>query len=209
VIRSGTALLCTVLVLTGCGAERAVTAKQRRAGVGTGGRIPASLLAGVRPIGRGPRFQPPISGGVPGRCEPTLGPRDAAHIEVFGANRVVLLAAGIGTGAPRHLTDGRLSEARCFGAVVTLDPTGIVYFRVGAGLTLGTVFSAWGQTLTPTRVASFSGGRAFVYVDGQLRRGAPAAVALRSGAEIVVEIGPHVPPHRRFVFPRPPSSHLR
>jgi hypothetical protein len=215
VSRSAAALLGVTLLLAGCGAGRAAPAKQRRAGVGVdlgvtlGGQIPASLLAGVRPIGRGPRFQPPISGAVPGRCERALGRRLAAHIEVFGANQVILLAAGIGTTAPRDFSDGRLVHARCFGDVVTLDPTGIVYFRAGASLTLGTVFRAWGEPLTATRVASFSGGRTATYVDGRAWRGAPSAVPLTSGAEIVVESGPHVPPHRRFVFPPPPSPRMR
>jgi hypothetical protein len=212
-------LLCAALLLAGCGAGRAAPAKLRRAGVGTrvetrvgiasGGRIPASLLAGLRRIGRGPRFQPPLTGAVSGRCDPTLGPRAAAHIEVFGANQVVLLPAGIGTAAPRRFMEGRLVEARCFGNAVTLDPTGIVYFRAGAGLKLGTVFRAWGEPLTATRVASFTGGRASTYVDGRSWHGPPAALPLTAGAEIVIEIGPHVPPHRRFVFPPAPSPRMR
>jgi hypothetical protein len=207
-MRRELALLGAAAVLAGCGAGRTAPAKQRRAGVATTLRIPASLRSGLRPIGRGPRFQPPIRGLVPGRCESVLGARDAAHIEVFGGNRVVLIAAGVGTGPPRELTEGRVREARCFGAVVTLDPTGIVYFRAGSRLTLGTVFSAWGEPLTATRVASFS-GRTAVYVGGRLWRRAPTAVPLRAGAEIVVESGPYVPPHRRFVFPQQPSSRLR
>jgi hypothetical protein len=178
-------------------------------GVWVGGKIPASLLAGVRPIGRGPRFQPPISGTVPGRCQRKLGVRLAAHIEVFGANRVVLLAAGIGSAAPREFRDGRLTEAGCFGDLVTLDPTGVVFFRAHSGVTLGTVFRAWGQPLTPTQVASFRGGNTQTYVDGKLWHRAPSAVPLTSGAEIVVEIGPHVPPHRHFVFAPSPSPRTR
>jgi len=195
------------VLLASCGGGAAAPAKQRRAGVGIGGKIPASLLAGERPIGRGPRFQPPDAGHVIGRCESTLGRRRAAHIEVFAANKVVLLAAGIGTGPRRDFTDGRLTRAGCFGALVTLDPTGTVYFAALAHLTLADVFKAWGQTLTSRRVASFTGGRTTVYVDGIRWRGAPGGVPLRSGAEVVIEIGPHVPPHKRFVFaPQPPAS---
>jgi hypothetical protein len=150
-----------------------------------------------------------VAGSVPGRCERSLGVRAAAHIEVFGANQVVLLAAGIGTGAPRELRDGRLTRARCFGDVVTLDPTGIVYFREGTGVTLGTVFRAWGEPLTATRVASFTGGRTLTYVDGREWHGSPSALPLTSGAEIVVEIGPHVPPHRHFTFTPLPSRRMR
>jgi hypothetical protein len=122
---------------------------------------------------------------------------------------VVLLAAGIGTTSRREFRGGWLTAAGCFGDVVTLGPTGTVYFRPDAHLTLGTVFRAWGEPLTATRVASFSGGRTATYVDGRTWHGPPSAVPLISGAEIVVEIGPHVPPHRRFVFPPAPSSRMR
>ena len=210
--RSAAALLCVAMVLAGCGAGRAAPAKQRshtvRVGVDLEGGIPASLRAGLRPIGRGPRFQPPITGAVPGRCEPTLGRRAAAHIEVFGANQVVLVPAGIGAAPSRSFTDGSLTEARCFGDVVTLEP-GTAYFRPNSRVTLGTVFRAWGEPLTTTRVASFTGGRTATYVDGRAWHGDPTAVPLTSGAEIVVEIGPHVPPHRRFVFVPPPSPRMK
>ncbi len=209
--RSAATVLCAGVLLAGCGAGQAAPAKQQRAGVGVdrGGGIPRSLLLAARPIGHGPRFQPPVTGTPTGRCEPTLGRRLAAHIELFGANKVVLLAAGIGTAPPREHRAGRITSARCFGDVVSLDPTGTVYFRPGTGVTLGTVFQAWGQALSASRVASFSGGKTLTYVGGRLWRGAPAAVPLSSGAEIVVEIGPRVPPHRRFVFSQPPSAQMR
>jgi hypothetical protein len=173
------------------------------------GGIPSSLLAGVRPIGRGPRFQPPLRGPVVGACSAQLGRRVQAHIEVFGANRVVLLAPGIGTRAPRRIADGRLTQARCFGAIVTLDPTGIVYFRPGTALTVGDLFSAWGQPLTRTRIASFNGPAVQVYVNGQPSSLSPRSVPLARDAEIVLEIGPHVPPHSHFTFPPRPSPELR
>ncbi|MCL2418723.1 MAG: hypothetical protein FWD04_05490 [Conexibacteraceae bacterium] len=198
--------LAATLGLAGCGSGSVPVAKQRRA---TGG-IPPGLLSEARPIGRGPRFQPPLSGPVPGDCLTRLGRREQAHIELFGANRVVLLAAGIGTRAPREFSDGRLVRAACFGDLVTLDPTGTVYFRPGTRLTVGDLFTAWGQPLTTTRIASFSGGgRVRVYVDGHLRPGSPRAVPLSADAEIVLEVGPRVPPHSRFTFPRRPSPELR
>lgn len=199
-------LLAGVAVLVaGCGASprlKAPTPRHRTRG------IPRSLLAEVRPIGRGPRFQPPVRGQVTGVCMSRLGNRLQAHIELFGANRVVLLATGIGTRAPRRLADGRLSHARCFGAIVTLDPTGIVYFRPGERLTLGDLFRAWGQPLSDRRIASFTGGRVRVYVNGHPRAGAPAAVPLGNGAEIVLEIGARVPPHSHFSFPAWPAAGL-
>ncbi len=201
-MRRALALLAALLLLlAGCGARPAA---QRRAS-----GIPSSLLAAARPIGRGPRFQPPAGTGVTGPCRTPLGRRQQAHIELFGANRVVLLAAGIGTRPPRRIRDGRLTQARCFGAIVTLDPTGIVYFRPGARLTVGELFAAWDQRLGARRIASFTGGRVRVYVNGRRSASSPATVSLTQDAEIVLEVGPRVPPHSHFSFPAAPLSGLR
>lgn len=166
--------------------------------------IPAALLRQARPIGRGPRFHPPASGPVPGPCTPTLGARTYAHVEVFAANRVVIVPAGIGVGAPWRMVDGRVRAARCYGALVSLEPTGVVLVRRGLRLTLTDLFRAWGQPLAPRRVASFTapaaGGGSVVFVDGHRRYGAPGAVPLSPRAEIVIEIGPRVPPHASYAF---------
>ena len=166
--------------------------------------IPRALLSQARPIGAGPRFHPPATGPVSGTCTPGLGPRDGVHVEVFAANRVLLLPAGIGTKPPRDVLDGRVTQARCYGQLVTLDPTGVVLVRPGAQLTLGALFRSWGQPLSPARLASFSapaGTRVTVFVDGRAWPGAPAAVPLTRHAEIVLEVGPHVPPHQSYTFP--------
>jgi hypothetical protein len=204
-VRHAIALICSSLMLAGCGAAR--TASPERGGSG----IPASLLARERPIGGGPRFQPHNAGTITGRCRPTLGKRAQVHIELFGANRVVLLAAGIGTRSPRRFSDGRLVKAACFGGVVTLDPTGTVYFRTGTHrLTLGDLFDAWGQRLITTRIASFSGTEPVrAYVNGRARGGNPRRIALTAGTEVVLEVGPHVPPHTHFPFPPKPAATLR
>jgi hypothetical protein len=189
-------------LIAGCGGTPATRIRQRT------GAIPPSLLAGARPIGRGPRFEPSLKGSPTGVCSARLGTREQAHVELFGANRVVLLAAAIGTRAPRRLVDGRLRHAACFGALVTLDPTGTVYLRPGTHPTVGGLFSAWGHPLTSTRIASFT-GPVHAYVDGRLRRGSPRSVPLTSGAEVVLEVGPHVPPHTHFSFPQLPPGRLR
>jgi hypothetical protein len=166
--------------------------------------IPQALLSQARPIGAGPRFHPPATGPVGGTCTPGLGPRDGVHVEVFAANRVLLLPAGIGTKPPRDVLDGRVTQALCYGQLVTLDPTGVVLVRPGAQLNLGVLFHSWGQPLSPTRLASFSapaGTRVTVFVDGRAWPGAPAAVPLTRHAEIVLEVGPHVPPHQSYAFP--------
>ena len=165
---------------------------------------PAALVAQARPIGRGPSFQPPVRGPILGTCERTLGPRDGVHVEVFAANHVVLLPAGIGTRPPRALEAGRISSAGCYGDLVTLDPTGVVLVRPGSRLTVPDLFRAWGEPLSAYRLASFSSAAnapVAAFVDGRRWHGSLASVVLRRHAEIVLEIGPYVPPHAHYTFP--------
>jgi len=166
--------------------------------------IPRSLLSEARPIGTGPRFTLSASGPVTGRCESSLGPRFGVHVEVFAANRVLLLPAGIGARRPWTELNGRIVNAPCYGALVTLDPTGLVLVRAGERRTLATLFRSWGEPLSRTRLTSFSaakGAEVSVFVDGRPWRAAPAAVPLTPHAEIVLEVGPHVPPHSSYAFP--------
>ena len=166
--------------------------------------IPGSLLSEARPIGTGPRFTLSASGPVSGHCVSSLGPRFGVHIEVFAANQVLLLPAGIGARQPWTKLNGRIVSARCYGALVTLDPTGLVLVRPGARLTLATLFRSWGEPLSRTRLTSFSaakGAEVSVFVDGRPWRAAPTAVPLTPHAEIVLEVGPHVPPHSSYAFP--------
>lgn len=204
--RLAVALATAVLgfgALSGCGsAQRGAPASARPARPSSG--VPAALIREARPIGRGPRFQPSLSGQPEGRCTPTLGPRVGVHVELFAANRVVLVASGIGTKPPRSYSEGRISGAGCYGELVTLEPTGVVLVRPGAHPPLANLFRSWGQPLTARRLASFTesgpdGVR--VYVDGHRWLGPPAQVPLVAHSEIVLEIGPYVPPHSRYTFP--------
>jgi hypothetical protein len=193
--RRRAAAAVATLLLAGCGATAHPAPEPG---------IPAALLREARPIGVGARFQPPASGPVAGRCLPDLGPRSGVHVELFAANRVVIVPAAIGTRAPRASTAGRISRARCYGDVVTLEPTGIVLVRPGHHLTLADVFRSWGEPLSSRRLASFrtaGAGRVAVYVGGRRWRGGPGAVPLTRHSEIVLEVGPHVPPHTFFTFP--------
>jgi hypothetical protein len=195
--------MLVAVALLGCATQRPGPATTRRHSTSAAG-IPKALLLEARPIGAGPRFHPEPTGAVPGRCERTLGSRSAVHVEVFAANRVVLVPAGIGTRPPLTLSAGRITGARCYGALVTLDPTGVVLARVGARLALAALFRAWGQPLSRSRLASFvaaPGTHVAVFVDGRRWLRAPGSVPLASHAEIVLEVGPHVPPHTSFTFP--------
>ena len=172
------------------------------------GAIPRNLLLEARPIGAGPRFHPPVRGPVPGTCRRRLGPRLEAHVEVFAADRVVIVPAGIGLRPPVRLAEGRITGARCFGALVTLEPTGVVLVRPGRTLRVADLFRAWGFPLTAERLAGFAappGERVRAYLAGRPWPWAAGDVPLSAHAEIVLEVGPYVPPHRAYTFAPPPD----
>lgn len=196
--RASSVILFALIILGvgGCGA------KPRDAPAS--GTIPSALLREARPIGAGPRFQPPARGAVIGRCETRLGERRGVHIELFAADRVVVIAAGIGIRGPVRRSAGRISAARCYGALITVEPTGVALLRPGVRLTLGDLFRAWGQPLSVARAGPFAAGRGDrvrVYISGRRRRGDPTTVPLTVHGEIVVEVGPRVPPHTTYTFP--------
>jgi hypothetical protein len=185
--------------------RESAAAPGHRAAARHGDGVPASLAASARPIGVGPRFRPPARDGQsarPPHCLPTVGRRYGVHLELFAADRVVLVAPGIGVRAPRRSVGGRITRAKCYGALATIDPTGVVLVRPGARLTVGDVFAAWGRPLRARRLLSFRAcGRVRAYVDGRRwTQTSPAAIPLTRHAEIVLELGPYVPPHRSFTF---------
>jgi pimeloyl-ACP methyl ester carboxylesterase len=162
------------------------------------------------PIGAGPLFHPPVANpsvlaGAPVRafrCS-SGGSRYGAHVEVFARGLVVLIPAGIGVARP-YRTHGAFVEPRgCTYPLRTLDPTGVVEVRAGTTPTLGDLFALWGAPLSRTRLAGFT-TRATrpvrAYVGGRPWRGTLSAIPLRRHAEIVLELGPYVAPHRTYLF---------
>jgi hypothetical protein len=165
----------------------------------------AAARARSRPIGVGPRFHSPPPRRAVRDCRPALGPRIAAHLELFAADRVVLIPAGIGTEPPRRLEAGRIVSARCYGPVVTLEPTGLILVRPDTRPRLLDLFRAWGKPLSPRRMGDFTAprnGGVAAFVGGRRWRKAPGDIPLARHAVIVLEVGPFVPPHRMYRFPR-------
>ena len=202
--RVARAVRIAVLPIAAAAVASACASPQPPARLPATASIPRALLSEARPIGTGPRFTLPVSGPVAGACQRSLGPRVGVHVEVFAANRVLLLPAGIGAQQPWAKLDGRIASAPCYGALVTLDPTGLVLVRPGARLTLADLFRSWGEPLSRTRLTSFSapaGSQVAVFVDGRRWNGGPASVPLTRHAEIVLEVGPPVPPHSSYAFP--------
>ena len=187
--------LAGAVALSGCGSSKSTSSISG---------IPRDLLLEARPIGRGPQFHPPARGPVIAPCRRRLGSRDGVHIELFAANRVVIVPAGIGLRGPLRTSAGRITRARCYGQAATLEPTGLVLVRPGSHLTVADLFRSWGQPLSAVRLGPFRadpGHRVEVFVDGRRRSGSPGSVPLVRHAEIVLEVGPHVPPHKSYTFP--------
>lgn len=148
------------------------------------------------PVGVGPTFQPTAA--AHGPCRPgrlTGGHR--VHVELFAAARVVAVPAAIGLGGAR-LRYGRVVAARCRTALWTTDPSGVV--RFSGTRTLGSLFRVWGRRLDSGRLLSFR-GHVRLYRNGVLLAGDPGSLVLRQGDELVLEVGPYVPPHRTYSFP--------
>ncbi|HZT16916.1 MAG TPA: hypothetical protein VFA19_13310 [Gaiellaceae bacterium] len=148
------------------------------------------------PIGVGPRFHPAPA--AHGACRPgPIAGGARVHLELFAARRVVIVPAGIGLRAARFRY-GRAVAARCRTELWTLDPSGVVHVR--GARTLADLFRVWGRALAPDRLLSFR-GRVRVYRNGDRLGVDPRRVALRDRDELVLELGPYVPPHRTYRFP--------
>lgn len=161
---------------------------------------PGALPAGVRPIGAGPRYSPALRERPVPDCRPGLGPRIGAHVELFADDRVVIVPGGIGTRGPWRRLGARIEAARCYGALVTIDPTGLVLIRPGTQATVGDLFAIWGRPLGHRRMIGFR-GRVRGWLDGRRWRGDVRRIPLRRHAQVVLEVGPYVPPHARYTFP--------
>ena len=195
--------LIAALAIAGCGTANRPTTTASQSTT-TSPTVPRELLAQARPIGTGPSFRPPATGPVLGPCRRGLGSRLGVHVEVFAADRVVIIPAGIGTHPPRSYSEGRISSAGCYGDLVTVEPTGVVLVRPGLRLAVSDLFRAWGQPLSSRRLGPFiapDNTRVAGFVDGQRWPGAPGSVPLAAHSEIVLEVGPHVPPHASYTFP--------
>ena len=191
--RARTTLALIALALcTGCG-ETAVAPEP-----GLDPRVAAREGLLPTAIGRGPEFVPAAR--TVGPCAPgAIQGRYRAHLELFGRKHAVVIPAGIGLREPLQREHHRIVGAGCRARARTLDPAGVIDFD-RTDLTLDDLFAVWGEPLTPTRMAGFS-GPVSAFVAGRRVSGDPAAIPLRDGAQNVLQVGGYIPPHRQFRFP--------
>ncbi len=127
-----------------------------------------------------------------------------AHVELFARGRVLTLPAGIGMAPPLVRHGAYVRGARCSYALRTTAPTGVIEVAVGHTWTIGHLFRLWGQPLSRTRLAGFRAGAGpgvRAWIGGRRWRGDVRRIPLARHAQVVIEIGPYVPPHSRFTFP--------
>lgn len=135
------------------------------------------------------------------RCTRRTQSRFGVHLELFAARRVVLVAPGIGIAPPRTSRGAYVTSGRCSYPVRTREPTGVVEVaRRARAVTLGDLFSVWGQPLSRRRMAGFR-GTVTAYVGGRPWHGDPRSTPLERHAQIVLQVGGHVAPHPSYRFP--------
>ncbi len=163
------------------------------------------------PIGSGPQFRLPAASPAVVRAAPvgrlaclrTEPVRERAHVELYANRRVLLLPPGIGMAPPLRRHGPDVLTARCSYAIRTTDPTGVVEYLPSARPTLADLFAVWGQPLSARRVAGFRtrrGEAVSAWVGGRRWHGDVSGIPLTRNAEIVLELGGYVPPHRSFVY---------
>ena len=162
------------------------------------------------PIGPGPRYRPAAApaavaaGRAIGGLACAAGVRfDQLHLELFADRRVVVVPAGIGVAVPSTRAGAEVVPGGCSYPARTRTPAGIVEVARGARLRLADLFRIWGQPLGERRFASFRSAQPLrAYVGGRLVRGPIGEIPLSRHAQIVLELGRYVPPHRFFLFPK-------
>jgi hypothetical protein len=164
-------------------------------------------------FGAGPRYRPPPFGDAVAharpvsrlRCSRAAPRRFLAHVETFVNGRVVLMPAGIGIAPPRVRHGAFVVGGRCEYPLRTREPTGLVEVAAGARVTLGDLFTVWGEPLASRRVLGF-GGAVAAYVGLRRWRGDPRAIPLGPHAVVTLEIGRYVRPHADYAFPSGPPA---
>jgi hypothetical protein len=183
---------------------RAVALLLAAAGTVAGGLPPAYE---PRPVGPSPAYRPSAVGplapphGLP--CGRAPRRETLVHVELFVHRYVVVVPSGIGIARPRR-HGAYVTGGACRRPLYTLEPTGVVHVAAGRTATLGALFAVWRMPLGARRVAGFAGQHVRVYSGGRRVMGDVRRVPLWPHAEIVVELGGYVTPHRRYTFPGQP-----
>jgi hypothetical protein len=204
--------MLTAWLCASCGALTAPGPRPGRSADEAG--LLAADLARTRPTGIGKAFRPGPARNPAVSSEAAVGPlrclrggggaRYGAHLELFADDRGVQVPAGIGISRARRRGVFAVG-GHCRYQLSTWDPTGVIQVtRTGSRPMpdLGEFFDLWGEPLSRNRLASFS-GPVTAFLDGRRWGGDPRRIPLRRHAQIELEVGPLIPPHLVYLFPRP------
>ncbi|HEY5318771.1 MAG TPA: hypothetical protein VIJ20_12355 [Solirubrobacteraceae bacterium] len=160
-----------------------------------------------RPVGPGPPYRPralsaavrrraPIDGL---RCATPRGRPFGIHLELFAHRLVIHIPAGIGIAPPQRGRGVYVLAGACTYPVRSLEPTGVFQITRGRNLTLGNLFTVWGQPLTARQLLSFH-GPVLAFLNGHPWHRPLPDIPLRRHAEIVLEVDGTLPPHPSYTF---------
>jgi hypothetical protein len=114
-----------------------------------------------------------------------------AHLSIFVNGQQLAFPMGVGMFQPNKGKHGYIYHQTCLYFLHTHDRTGILHMesKTDTSFTLGTLFKLWGEPLSATQIAEFS-GPVSVYIDGNLDTIDPIAnVPLNPGTDITLVIG--------------------
>ncbi len=125
-----------------------------------------------------------------------------SHLVIYNNGSPVLVPAGIGIGKPWSIASGGFIQGgSCFYWIHTHDTSGVIHIEAPGKqkFTLGQFFDIWGQPLTGSNIAGYS-GKVSVYVNQKLVTIDPRTVSLKNHENITLEVGKTATPAANFDF---------
>jgi hypothetical protein len=126
-----------------------------------------------------------------------------AHLSLLVNGARIAIPDTIGMGSPGTETNGFVLNAGCFYSIHTHDADGLIHVENATPVTytLGNLFDIWGQPLSTSGAAGFTGSVRVFIAQGPSPgpstatsyteyTGDPRAIVLKSHEEITVEVGP-------------------
>lgn len=124
------------------------------------------------------------------------------HLALYVDGKQLAIPPGVGVKDPQ-LSNGLVLAGTCFYWLHTHDATGIIHVEPPTAIdaNLGQLFDVWGQPLSTTGVAGYSGA-VTVLVDGKKYTGDPRAIALEAYKQITLEVGTPLVTPPFYLFPQ-------